>query len=160
MASRTTSQYAKFSHICDFLLDVAKSRFSYEVIQHILPAYTKFVPNAKVEKLIKAVSDVVPPLSDKDSVRLSNLLPLLAASLEGSSITDTQPDFMDTSEHQIESMLVALTKDLATYALSRDNHSQARTAAASCLHAGIIVIGRSHDCPVLEILKNTVAPSI
>lgn len=139
---------------------IAKNRFSYEIIQHLLPAYAKFVPDARIEKLIKAISDVVPPLSDKDSARLSILLPLLAASLQGKIVAKPHASCIDKNEYQAQKMLTTLTKDLAEYALNQDNHSDARTAAASCLHAATIAIGNGHECPVLPILRKIIAPSL
>jgi hypothetical protein len=126
----------------------------------LLPAYKKFVPKARLMKLLKGVSNIIPPLSEADNFSLCIRLPVLGAALYCSTDNDSDADTMETDESMeviANSMLAGLTE----YVLSNDYDTRARSAAASCVHA-TITLGRARGqgCPVIPLVTNVINPAI
>lgn len=114
----------------------------------------------KLKTMIKGVSDLMPPLSDADNLRMILMLPLLAASLHADVIVRPDPEAMDTDEDSIETLLLSLLEGLVDYALSSDQQSESRSTAASCLHAAMTKIGRTLGCPAAPLLHKSIYPAL
>ena len=136
-----------------------------KITNFLLPAYQKFIPRSKAEKLVKMVSDVLPPLSDADNFNLFVKLPLLAAALHSEILEEPRAvdtiESDDDSDDTMNELLTGMAPALAEYVLCSDFDAQARSAAASCLHAVIASNDRgAKDCPASQIIKTVINPTI
>jgi sulfur carrier protein ThiS len=116
------------------------------------------VPRSTAEKLVQELSQIMPPLSDADTVSLYVLLPLLSASLHGDLVeSKMNEDAMETNEKKMEDLLAELSLPLAEFALGNEYEAKARAAAASCLHAAISLFSNTTaDCPIQKIQVDVV----
>jgi hypothetical protein len=108
---------------------------------------------------VSSVSKILPPLSDKDAIKLSITLPLLSASLETAELMSNEKDA--EYERMVE-QLSSIYFDLASYSINADYDPRSRSAAAACLHAYIVHFAPkvSNDCPVLPLLEKVIIPAV
>ena len=108
------------------------------------------VTNSSVEKLMKSISMVLPPLRPADTVRLSLLFPLLSSALGSAAFEEVPQSIHEMVPH------------LADFSLSSENHGVARVHAARCLHAciGRFALPNTADCPGRELIKNKINQSM
>lgn len=128
----------------------------------LLPAYKSLVPRERLKKLLKAISDKVPPLSKADEGVLLVRLPILSAALQGA-----ESSLLEGVVSEIGSNdglpVTQLLQDLTEYVLSDEHLSNARNAGALCVHA-LLKSGfnRNLDCPTKSLLvdiKNQILSS-
>jgi len=128
----------------------------------LLPAYNRLVPRERMTKLLKAVSQKVPPLSKADEGDLFVRLPILAAALQSAVPSMLQGVLTEVNEDDKE-LVPEFLQGLTDYALSAEHPPSGRTAAASCVHAILKNgFGRDVECPVkplMEQVSNTLVVS-
>jgi hypothetical protein len=121
-------------------------------VNNLLPAYTQFVPQRRLNTLLSAVSNIMPPLSEEDNVGLCVRLPILGTILcsyaEGG--IGLEASLQDTAN--------SLLPGLAEFALGSVYDSRARSAAASCMHAAITLVPPNKECPVRLLVTETISP--
>lgn len=86
----------------------------------MLAAYHNRTPDEDAKTLVSLTSEMLPPLSDNDNIRLCCVLPILSTILAGNHCLN-------------EIILTPLLSPLVDYALARENHEAARSAASSCI---------------------------
>uniref|UniRef100_A0A7S4EFF4 MMS19 nucleotide excision repair protein n=1 Tax=Pseudo-nitzschia australis TaxID=44445 RepID=A0A7S4EFF4_9STRA len=118
----------------------------------MLPAYRSLVPRERLKKLLKAISDKVPPLSKADEGVLLVRLPILSAALQGvtSSLLEEVVSEIDSNDGP---PVTQLLHDLTEYVLSDEHLSNARNAGALCMHT-LLKSGfnRNLVCPTKSLL--------
>ncbi len=92
----------------------------FQVLPHLLAAYHNRTPDEDAKTLVSLTSEMLPPLSDNDNIRLCCILPILSTILAGKHNLD-------------ENILTPLLSPLVDYALASENHKAARSAASSCI---------------------------
>ena len=131
---------------------------AYKILPHIIPAYRNDapVPVATLQRMIVSVSKVMPPLSQRDNVRVSVMLPLVAAILGNSRMQQsTRGDEIGAS---IFDQLEAMAVSVADYSLCYDWDPRARSSASSCLF--LILLHYQRDkakCIGPAILKDCIS---
>mmetsp|Transcript_4110 Transcript_4110/g.9913 ORF Transcript_4110/g.9913 Transcript_4110/m.9913 type:complete len:1275 (-) Transcript_4110:2478-6302(-) len=122
------------------------------IVGALLPAYNSLVPKERLKKLLKAISDKIPPLSEGDEVVLLVRLPILSAVLQEAepSLLEDVVSKIDNDEGQ---PIAQLIQDLTEYVLSDEHLPSARSAGALCVHA-LLKSGfnRNLDCPTKPLL--------
>jgi hypothetical protein len=129
-------------------------------IEHGLrPAYNNLVPEERLKKLLRKVTNKIPPLSKSDEGDLFVVLPILAAALQSAS-PDVLKTALNDADENVNQIAVDLLEGLISYSLSSEHLSSARVAAASCVH-GLLKIGfeEGGDCPV-KLLVSGVADAL
>ena len=110
------------------------------------------VPRDRLKRLLKTISDKIPPLSQADEGILIVRLPLLNSALQAAepSLLEEVVSEIDRDEGlQVTQLLAGLTD----YVLSDEHMSSARNAGAFCVHA-LLKSGfnRNLDCPAKPLL--------
>eukprot|EP00980_Cylindrotheca_fusiformis_P004458 scaffold953_cov141-Cylindrotheca_fusiformis.AAC.2 len=128
------------------------------VVVHLLPAYERKVPDGTLVAIAKAVSDIIPPLSEADNIHLYIHLPILGAALASFQRDDFVDDnAMQTDEASLQEICRTMLPGLTQYVLTNEHHSKARSAAASCIFAifshGII---DAEECPIMPLVQDVV----
>eukprot|EP00536_Pseudo-nitzschia_multiseries_P003970 jgi/Psemu1/284769/fgenesh1_pg.63_\ len=122
------------------------------IVGSLLPAYNGLVPKERLKKLLKAISDRIPPLSKGDEAVLLVRLPILSAVLQ-----EADPSLLEDVVNEIDNddgiPIAQLIQDLTEYVLSDEHLSSARNAGALCVHA-LLKSGfnRNLDCPTKPLL--------
>jgi hypothetical protein len=132
---------------------------AYDFIPHLLPAYQNRVSRTHLEKLVSIVSQVLPPLDESDTVKLSVYLPFLSAAIEHA---EPPPQGKPAANDSIMegNYWTSMIPELAQFALSVDNYPSARSHAVASLHAMISrLIPKKEPCPSLALLRDVVLPS-
>lgn len=109
-------------------------------------------------KMLKEVSNIIPPLSEADNFSLCVRLPVLGAALHCSTDKDSGAESMET-EDSVDDIASSMLEGLAEYVLSKDYDTGARSAAASCIHATISSRVKG-QCPVSPLVTNVINPAI
>ncbi|CAB9508742.1 MMS19 nucleotide excision repair protein homolog [Seminavis robusta] len=127
-----------------------------KIVSSLLPAYTTWVPKAEAMKLLSQVSNILPPLSDGDSIKLSILLPLLAAALENGNLPQL------SSNSAAFGLAISTCSELAQYTLDSGYEPASRTAAASCLYSYIVNFSdrTQANCTAKQLLVEVVTPAL
>ena len=134
-------------------IDLANS-----ILPHFIPAYKKAaVPTSHLERFVSSVSKVLPPLSQKDNIRLSVTLPIIAAIL-GNPQMRSKVDEMDAS---LLKQLAEMASPIADYALCSEWDPKARSAASSCLFQILLYYQQDKTkCISSSVLKESISPSV
>ena len=111
------------------------------------------VPLTRIQKLVKAISDKIPPLSQADEGILIVRLPILSAALnaaEASQVEEVVSEIDGDGGLQVAQLIEGLTE----YALSDDHLPDSRNAAAACVYT-LIKSGfnKNLDCPAKPLLN-------
>ena len=110
------------------------------------------VPRERLKKLLKAISDKIPPLSQADEGVLLVRLPILSAALQS-----VEPSLLEEVVSEIDSdgglPVTQLLQGLTEYVLSAEHLTNARNTGAFCVHA-LLKSGfnRNLNCPVKPLL--------
>ena len=146
-------RFGNLYHGSLFLL-VSQVHIVYNVVDCLLPAYTKFVPLDSLKKLLSTVSRILPPLSPEDNYGLCVRLPILGTILAGYSEART------ALGASLQEMADQLLPGLTEFAMSSDYDPRARSAAASCLHAIITLVPAHEGCPVRPLVTSMISPTM
>jgi len=129
-----------------------------DILPHIIPAYKKVaVPTSHLDRFVSSVTKVLPPLSQKDNIRLSVMLPIVAAIL-GNTQMRTKVDNMDAL---LLNQLEEMASPIADYALCSEWDRKARSAASSCLFQILLYYQQDKaKCISSSVLKESISPSV
>lgn len=131
-------------------------RFVKNVSDHLLPAFRRCVPSARLQQLLSMISNILPPLSQADNFRICVWLPFLAEALLATQDTINSQD-TTSIEQEVAANLV---KGLSEILIATEFDATTRSAAGSCLYS---VVGLSKEiptCPVGPIISSSVGPII
>ena len=120
----------------------------------LLPAYSRLVPRKRLKKLLKTISDKIPPLSEADEGILIVRLPILSAALQAaeSAVLEEVVSEIESDEGiPVTELLGGLTE----YVLSDEHLTSVRNAGALCVYA-LLKSGfnRNLDCPAKPLLND------
>ena len=134
-------------------IDLANS-----ILPHFIPAYKKAaVPISHLERFVSSVSKVLPPLSQKDNIRLSVTLPIIAAILGNPQMRSKVDEMGASLLKQLEDM----ASPIADYALCSEWDPKARSAASSCLFQILLYYQKDKTkCISSSVLKESISPSV
>jgi hypothetical protein len=128
------------------------------LVDSLLPAYRKLVPRQRVTHLLKEVSNIIPPLSEADNLKLCIRLPILGVALHGIPDKEVDGDGMGTDD-SMEDLATSMLSGLTDFVMSSDYDTGARSAAASCLHAAI-TLSDAKECPVRPLVTSSLNPAV
>ena len=146
--------YLYYFHVRQSHLNVFQINAVHVICAGLIPAFTRLVPPSRLKKLLKTISDKIPPLSEGDEGILIVLLPILSAALQAA-----EPSLLEEVVSEIncdEGLPVTeLLRGLTEYVLSNEHLASVRNAAALCVHA-LLKSGfnRNLDCPAKPLLDD------
>ena len=128
-------------------------KISHSVLPHILPFFNICLADKVIQKVVHRVSQVLPPLSEWDSVELYTLLPILSVVLSGNLILG--------GTGQMQKTLIQIAPDLLDYALNKEANAASRSAAVSCIFS---IVSKYQDdmnsCMGKNLMKSVLSPHI
>ena len=112
------------------------------------------VPSSRLKKLLKTISDKIPPLSEGDEGILIVVLPILSAALQAADpllLEQVVGELNFDEGLPVTELLGGLTE----YVLSEEHLASVRNAAALCVYA-LLKSGfnRNLDCPATTLLDD------
>lgn len=124
------------------------------ICRGLKPAFTRLVPPSRLKKLLKTISDKIPPLSEGDEGILIVVLPILSAALQAADplLLEQVVDEVNCDEGlPVTELLGGLTE----YVLSEEHLASVRNAGALCVYA-LLKSGfnRNLDCPAKTLLDD------
>lgn len=155
--------------IFDFLISFAGSKskrtedefktdllLAKRVAASLLPAFRAFVPRARLQRLMKMVSDPLPPLSQTDSFQICLWLPFLSEALQHMESVHSK----DAKNLIGENESGSLVSELSDVLTSPDFDNQTRSAAGACVYALVSLSSSSQNCPVVPIISKYIIPTL
>ena len=130
-----------------------------QITECFLPGFKNFVTRKRLAKMLKMLSDILPPLSQADTFRICVWLPILAEALQAPS-DEENGDEMDVEEGPIEDMTANLIAGLTDIVTSANFDVDTRSAAGSCLFAVVVLTKSGGECPVAPIVANSISPTL
>uniref|UniRef100_A0A7S1YT85 MMS19 nucleotide excision repair protein n=1 Tax=Ditylum brightwellii TaxID=49249 RepID=A0A7S1YT85_9STRA len=124
-------------------------KLSYTILPHILPAYNNHTPSSEINSIIQFVSQVIPPLTEWDELKLCTALPILATALQ--------------HNHPKNESLKEIITSLAEYAISTDHDCvEAKSAAASIVFSVMLHHQENGDneCIGRLLLRDVISPAV
>lgn len=131
---------------------------AYEIIDLLRNSYEVNVASQHFIQLVSFVSQLLPPLSDVDAIRLSMAVPFLSAALESkdSSLACTGDEKVACEQ------LRGMIRDLADFSMANDFFPAARVHSARCLHAIIskLTPRNAQECPSRDLVRDILLPTL
>jgi len=124
------------------------------IVNGLLPAYSRMVPRKRLKKLLKTISDKIPPLSEADEGILIVRLPILSAALQAAEAAILE-EVVNEIENDDGIPVTELLEGLTEYVLSKEHLTSVRNAGALCVYA-LLKSGfnRNLDCPTKPLLND------
>lgn len=139
--------------------DIIVLERAYGIIDLLRKGCEVGVTSDHFEKLVMSVEQVLPPLSDADTIKLSIALPFLSGAMEGSH---PATNYVAHGGLITIDVLRGMIGDLADFAMTSEHFPGARSHAARCLHATISIFTprNAQECPARDVTKENVIPSL